>query len=219
MIFISAKNWKNTPSENVRDYFFLVAKLLDYDLEKNDKAVWHRRTEIRRTVWLTLSASRAFLLLARFWRSRKRLHESSKIFIEYALCCPEIVSNSSQIWQISPPSWFFTVERAHWSLSVLSLNGCSHWKNRFDERKQDWLVQKFGLRRLQRVDAIQAEPSVKKKTKGGSARRVSFHRRLSLVAPVVCDAVCYGVCTVVIDISPETSLPKRPSKRFSQWSL
>ena len=30
--------------------------------------------------------------------------------------------------------------------------------NQFDERKQDWLVQKFGLRRLQRIDVIQAEP-------------------------------------------------------------
>ena len=27
----------------------------------------------------------------------------------------------------------------------------------FDERKQDWLVQPFGLRRLERLDAIQAE--------------------------------------------------------------
>ena len=32
-------------------------------------------------------------------------------------------------------------------------------KNRFDEREQDWVVQKFGLRRLQqRFEAIQAEP-------------------------------------------------------------
>ena len=41
----------------------------------------------------------------------------------------------------------------------LSLNRCSHSKkNQFDEREQDWLVQKFGLRRPQ--------------TKGGFARRV-----------------------------------------------
>ena len=30
-------------------------------------------------------------------------------------------------------------------------------KNQFDEREKDWLVQKFGLRQLQRLDAIQAE--------------------------------------------------------------
>ena len=30
-------------------------------------------------------------------------------------------------------------------------------KNQFDEREQDWLVQKFGLLQLQRLDAIQAE--------------------------------------------------------------
>ena len=40
----------------------------------------------------------------------------------------------------------------------LSINGLSHAKNQFDERKQDWLVQRFGLRRLQRFDTIQAEP-------------------------------------------------------------
>ena len=30
--------------------------------------------------------------------------------------------------------------------SILSINGCLHQKNGFDERKQDCLVQKFGLR-------------------------------------------------------------------------
>ena len=40
----------------------------------------------------------------------------------------------------------------------LSVNRCSHSVNQFDERKQDWLVQKFGLRRLQRIDVIRAEP-------------------------------------------------------------
>ena len=32
-------------------------------------------------------------------------------------------------------------------------------KKQFDERKRDWLVQKFGLRWLQRLDAVQEEPS------------------------------------------------------------
>ena len=32
-------------------------------------------------------------------------------------------------------------------------------KNQFDAREQDWPVQKFGLRRLQRFDAIQTEPA------------------------------------------------------------
>ena len=36
----------------------------------------------------------------------------------------------------------------------LSINGCSPWKDQFDERKQDWLVQTFGLRRLQKLDVI-----------------------------------------------------------------
>ena len=37
----------------------------------------------------------------------------------------------------------------------LSYKGCSHLENQFDERKQDWPVHKFGLRRLKRLDAIQ----------------------------------------------------------------
>ena len=41
----------------------------------------------------------------------------------------------------------------------LSINKCSHSKIiQFDEREQDWLVQRFMLRRLQRVDVIQREP-------------------------------------------------------------
>ena len=31
-------------------------------------------------------------------------------------------------------------------------------KTKFDKRKEDWLVQKFGLRQLESLDAIQAEP-------------------------------------------------------------
>jgi len=38
------------------------------------------------------------------------------------------------------------------------MNGCSHTKNEFDKRKQECLVQKFGLRRFQTLDAIQEEP-------------------------------------------------------------
>ena len=42
----------------------------------------------------------------------------------------------------------------------LSINGCSHSekKKQLDEREQDCLVQKFGLRRRQRFNLIQAEP-------------------------------------------------------------
>lgn len=58
----------------------------------------------------------------------------------------------------------------------LSINGCSHWKNQVDERKQDCLVQKFGLRWLQWLDAIEGTflfPSlIRNKKKGVSACRV-----------------------------------------------
>ena len=44
----------------------------------------------------------------------------------------------------------------------LSINGCSHSQNQFDDKKQNLLVQKFGRRRLQRLGAIQAEPPSQK---------------------------------------------------------
>ena len=63
----------------------------------------------------------------------------------------------------------------------LSINRCSHSKNQFDERKQDWLVQKFGLRRLSKIDAIQADRAsfspptlIKETTNGSSAHKVLF---------------------------------------------
>ena len=37
------------------------------------------------------------------------------------------------------------------------MNESSHSKNQFDERKQDWVVEKFWLRPPQRLNAIQAE--------------------------------------------------------------
>ena len=38
-----------------------------------------------------------------------------------------------------------------------STKGCLDSENKYDGRGQDWLVQRFGLWRLQRLDAIQAE--------------------------------------------------------------
>ena len=45
----------------------------------------------------------------------------------------------------------------------LSINGCSLSKNQFDERKRDWLVQKFGLRRPQRFESSRVSFSPKTK--------------------------------------------------------
>ena len=56
----------------------------------------------------------------------------------------------------------------------LAINGCSNSqkKKQFDQRKQDWLVQKLGLRRHQRFDVIQAEPPFLLLSQWSSARRV-----------------------------------------------
>ena len=57
----------------------------------------------------------------------------------------------------------------------LSINRYSHSKNQFDQREQDWLVHKLGLRWLQRFDVIQAEPPFLLLAKEGSALRLLLY--------------------------------------------
>ena len=40
----------------------------------------------------------------------------------------------------------------------LSIKGCAHSENQFDDREKDWLVQEFGIRQVQRVDVTHEEP-------------------------------------------------------------
>ena len=62
----------------------------------------------------------------------------------------------------------------------LSINGCAHSENQFDERKQDWLVQKFDLQRLQRLDPIQALLLDQQEDKGDSAHRLQHEALIKL---------------------------------------
>ena len=74
--------------------------------------------------------------------SRKTLLKSSKMFV-------------SMRWMLLGYS-FEPRPRRFWLWQFIdwSINGFSHLKNQFEERKQDWLEQKFRLWRLQRLDAI-----------------------------------------------------------------
>ena len=86
----------------------------------------------------------AFLSLTRFWRIRERL------------CMNRLRSLLSMLSMLQG----YTFEprlniRALGTVGSVvnifsSLNGCSHTKTQFDAKKQDWIVQKFGLRRLRR---------------------------------------------------------------------
>jgi len=81
-------------------------------------------------------------------------------------------------------------------MTSLLKNGCSHSENQFDEAKQDWLVQMFGL----------LFSSSFKNTTGGSVRRVTF--------PIlVYFSLVYLIVVVVI-------LPCRFSRKIEMfWSL
>ena len=115
-------------------------------------------------------ASRAFLLLARI--------QKDSAWIEYDLrwACGMLLrygfrprrNNSALVTAGS----VITI--------VFSINGCSHSKKPVWGENQDWVVQKFGLRRPQRVDTIQAEfpfsipHSRVKNTKGCSSRSANL---------------------------------------------
>ena len=95
---------------------------------------------------------RAFLSLVRFWRTRKSLC-MNRVKSLLSLRCMLLAVLIPGL-QIALRAWY---SRLSLIWPCLSLNGCSHSKKQFDERKQDWLVQKLLLRWLQRLDAIQAE--------------------------------------------------------------
>ena len=69
---------------------------------------------------------------------RKVLHESSKIFSEHSLHFARKQSRNRALYN--------RARGTAGSVMTISLplNGCLHSKNQFDERKQDWLVQKLG---------------------------------------------------------------------------
>ena len=80
--------------------------------------------------------------------SRKTPQESSKIFVEHVV----LVLGYS----LEPRPYSRVLGTVFSVMTIgLSYNGCSHLENQFDERKQDWPVHKFGLRRLKRLDAFQ----------------------------------------------------------------
>ena len=78
----------------------------------------------------------------------------------WALCIPFILSGSQN------ECWLHNM-----LLMSPAINRCLHSWNQFDERKQDRLVQKFGLQWLRRLDLIQAELSY-------SADRICIHQWL-----------------------------------------
>ena len=84
--------------------------------------------------------------------SRKTLHESSKIVVELV---PHFARIQFWPWPNSQ-----AVALAG-SVRIISFNNKQmvslEKKHQFDKRKQDWLVQKFGLLWLQKLDTIQAE--------------------------------------------------------------
>lgn len=119
---------------------------------------------------LYLPCLRSFLLLAQFWHTWEKMHESSKIFVEHV--------QHVALVQLPTRPTSCALETAGSVMSIaLSNNGYTHWKNQFHKRRQDWLVLKSSLKQLQWLDVIQAEYSyfpslIKTKTKRASASRV-----------------------------------------------
>ena len=87
--------------------------------------------------------------------SRKTLHESRKI------CVKHVLHIAGQGYSFEPrPNSLMLGSTGPVITIGLSINGCSHLKKTVDKREQDWIVQKFELRRLPWHEAIQAESPV-----------------------------------------------------------
>lgn len=91
---------------------------------------------------------RSFRLFARFWRSRERL--CVKWVRSMLTTCCILLRNSFEPKPNSCALDTAVLSYENWLINKRMLAQ--------DDRKQGWLVQKFGLRRLQRFDMIQAEP-------------------------------------------------------------
>lgn len=90
---------------------------------------------------------RSFRLFARFWRSRERL--CVKWVRSMLTTCCILLRNSFEPKPNSCALDTAVLSYENWLINKRMLAQ--------DDRKQGWLVQKFGLRRLQRFDMIQAE--------------------------------------------------------------
>ena len=78
-------------------------------------------------------------------------NESSRIFVEHALHFARIQFRTQAINCV----WY---KRLSYKNQLNNYRMLAHLKNQFDERKTGLTVQKFGLRRLQRLDTIHEEP-------------------------------------------------------------
>ena len=87
-----------------------------------------------------------FASLARFWHTRARrcINRVTKVAWACAACCLDIVWNPGLINSRA----LCTAESSVMTISLLisDWNRCSHSGYQFDERKQDWQVQKFEVR-------------------------------------------------------------------------
>ena len=108
-------------------------------------------------------SNRAFLSLARFWFTGQSLC-MNRVKSLLSMCC--ILLGYS--FESRPNS------RAVGTAGSVLIIGSSR-KNQFDARKQDWLVQKFGLRRFQRfkIHVIQAGTPFDLLSQENKRRRVS----------------------------------------------
>ena len=114
-------------------------------------------------------AGRAFLSLAWFWHTWKKLC-INWVRSLLSMCCLLLG------YSLEPRPNSCALGTVNSVTTNDSINECLHLKNQFDERRQDWLIQKFGLWQIHKLYTIQAVPpflfSTNKKTKAGSDCRV-----------------------------------------------
>ena len=124
-------------------------------------------------------ASGAFFLLAWFWRTRESLRTNR---------VGSLLSMRGMLlgYNFEPRPNTRTPATTGSVMTIgLSIKRCSHLKNPFDQRKQDWLVQKFGCGDLKGLTPFRQSlllSSSLKKAKGRSTRRVRKNPSLSCLS-------------------------------------
>lgn len=113
-------------------------------------------------VWVFLSLPQIWSTWERLWMNRVRsLLNMRCILLGY----------SFELW---PTNSYALGIAGSGMTSGLTKNKCLHSKNQRDERKQDWIVQKFGLQRPHDAGGgLLLSSSIKKKTKKNSFNRVA----------------------------------------------
>ena len=158
------------------------------------EALFRNRRALYILMFLRTLLTWNFLLLAQFLKAYLRRLCMNRVRFSLSMRCILLGNSFEPRSNSRVPNG--TASPAH--LFIRSINRRLQSKDQFDERKQDWLVQKFGFKGLTQFRKILfSSSSIKKNKQGGSTRSAGWAFRfcimpllkVTLFAPVPCNAI------------------------------